>query len=81
MKNSSLGLLIAVAVVYVPILILMIVNRRTYTDVFVAGMVVSFFCLVLNYIFPPSGMAIFLTVHIFGVCLWIRSLWNRTSDE
>jgi TRAP-type C4-dicarboxylate transport system permease large subunit len=81
MKNSSLGLLIAVAVVYVPILILMVFNRRAYTDVFVAGMVVSFFCLLLNWIFPPAGMALFLTVHIFGVCLWIRSLLNRKPEE
>ena len=83
MKHPSLvGLIIAVAVVYLPIILVLVLRKKSCSDVIAIGGLVTILCLAVEVMFRPFGLVIFLTIHAFALYLWIaRSSSGNQGEE
>ncbi len=82
MKYPSLvGLLIAAVVIYLPIILVLIFSRRPCSEAVAIGGLAAVVCLVVDVVFPPLGLALFLTAHAFGLYLWISNSMSKKRDE
>lgn len=80
-QETLVGLLVAAAVIYVPLITILILKRRNYTDALAVGGSITVFCLIINVIFPPVGLILFLTVHTFGLYMWIVRSISKKPDQ
>ncbi len=82
MKHPSLvGILIAALVIYLPIVIVQILRKRPYSNAIAIGGLITVLCLVVDIIFRPLGLVLFLTAHAFGLYLWITKFLSGNQGE
>jgi hypothetical protein len=72
--TSSVVLLIGAAVFYIPVLISLMVLRRSWMDVFAIGAVATILCVALDALLPPFGLVAFGAFHAGWIFIWLRSV-------
>lgn len=82
MKHSTLGWLLIIAVViYLPVIIFLVLRRRSCSSAIAIGSSATVVCLIADVILPPVGLIIFLVAHALGLYLWIVNFSSLKRDE
>jgi Na+/melibiose symporter-like transporter len=78
-RISTITLFTTAIIFYGLIIPLLLIARRSWTDVFAIGASLFILCEAVNYLIPPVGAVLFVGFHAAWIFIWIKSAVRKTK--